>query len=249
MRRITGAVISIGFVAAVMLGFVCLTDAPAFKQVENNFMKIRSELFDLSFEVGQLRELNRSLDLSVLDSCGVITNGQGHGSCVAIRPNLILTAGHCIGINGAWIEIGGKRYEILSSWRDSESDVGFFRIDGVVPFLSLGEDPEILDPVYIVGAPRSIGFFGVSKGVVTKTNIVDWSNEEVNWNGNFVCDAMTYFGCSGGPTLNPHGLIVGIYVGLFLNGDNFSVCVPVSRIKKSLIAYEANTEELDNALP
>ena len=180
----------------------------------------------------------RGFDLSALDSCGIITDGQGHGSCVVVRPNLILTAGHCIGYPNSHILIKGQKYPTLNKWRSNKCDVGFVVVDANLPYLDLGLDPVILQDIYLVGTPRDISFESViTKGVVSKISIV-YADSEVNLEGDFICDAMAWCGGSGGPVLDINGRILGIYIGRFQGQDNFSVCVPVSQIKKALDEYD-----------
>lgn len=183
-------------------------------------------------------------NLSVLDSIGVITNGHRHGSCVAVDPNLILTAGHCIrDLRDAWIEIGGVKHEIKSKWRSSQYDMGFVVIDANLPYLKLGYVPELLQEVYMVGTPHNTIFVNtITKGVVCKLDIEDTSLD-INWSGNFICDAMGWCGVSGGPVLSKYGYILGIYVGLNKNVDNFSVCEPVTHIREALVEYEKSCQK------
>ena len=42
-------------------------------------------------------------DVSVLDACVIVTDGTGHGSGVAVAPDLILTAKHCIDSNDLYV--------------------------------------------------------------------------------------------------------------------------------------------------
>lgn len=176
------------------------------------------------------------LDLFVLDSCGIITNGYGHGSCVMISPNLVLTAGHCIDKANTWIEIGEIKYDIKSKskWKSKKSDVGFVIIDSNLPYLTLGNDPVIQDEIYIVGTSFDVAFLNkVSKGFVCKTNL-NYTQVNLDWTDNFICDALAGGGNSGGPVLDINGKIVGIYVGFWQYAENFGVCVPVSKIKEAL---------------
>ncbi len=183
------------------------------------------------------------VDTAVLDSCGIITNGFGHGSVVAIGPNLLLTAGHCLDIEGAWVEIQGVRYDITEVWASEDCDVGFVRIDGELPYVGFGETPNILDKVYLVGAPHNTAFVNtITKGQVCKVDLV-YFDRVVDWTRNFVCDAMAWQGVSGGPVFNVKGQIVGIYVGLFSNVDNFSVCVPIEVIRTALAEYDAQNHQ------
>ena len=180
-----------------------------------------------------LEELYKEFDLSVLDSCGVITDGTGHGSCVAIGPDLILTAGHCLGHEGSWIEIGGRKYEIVEEWKSDRFDVGFVRVSGKLSFVELGLMPQILDAVYVVGAPSNSAFVNtVSKGVVTKLGLNWYKHKNA-----LVVDAANYFGNSGGPIFDKSGKVIGILVAGPDRTDSIGVCVPVCQIRSALRTY------------
>ena len=175
--------------------------------------------------------------LPVLDSCGIITDGQGHGSCVAIGPDILLTAAHCLEHVGLWVEVAGHRYEVVEQYTSKIYDVGFVRIDGILHYVELGKMPQLLDKVYIVGTPREIVFLNlITSGIICKLGI-QYSNSTVNWVGDFICDAAAWCGMSGGPVLNEQWQLVGMYVGLFYDVDNFSVCVPVTQVRAALDEY------------
>lgn len=181
-----------------------------------------------------IRELTQQFDLSVLDACGIITDGYGHGSCVAIGEDLVLTAGHCLKHEGLWVEINGRKFDILEQWQSEKYDVGFVRIDGKVSFVELGLMPEVLEEIYVVGAPASPDFVtNISKGVVTKIGLDWWEYENA-----VVTDAAGWYGNSGGPVFSKDGKIVAILVaGPESELDNVNVCVPVCQIRSALRTY------------
>ena len=181
-----------------------------------------------------IAELQKKFDLSVLESCGIIANRYGHGSCVAIGTDLVLTARHCLGHEGSWVEISGRKFDILEQWRSEKYDVGFVRIKGKVPFVELGLTPALLEEVYAVGAPASPDFVtNISKGIVTKIKL-DWAE----YLSAFVIDATGWYGNSGGPIFNEDGEVAGILVaGPGGEMDNVNVCVPVCQIRSALRTY------------
>jgi len=182
--------------------------------------------------------LQNSFDISVLDACVIVTDGAGHGSGVAIAPDLILTAKHCIDFNDLYVvDSSGEEYAVIDSWCSDEYDIGFLRIDGVLPCLSLGNMPNLLDPVYAIGTPLEQCFVNnVTIGVVTKLN-VDWAH----WIGGIIVNVAAYPGNSGGALLNSNFEIVGITVGchnrLYGGGDNLWLCESVTHIREALEEY------------
>jgi serine protease Do len=183
----------------------------------------------------KIGQIEWKFNLEVLKSCGIITNGRGFGSCVAIRSDLILTAGHCIGLPDSYVEIGGVQYEILDEWKSDKYDVGFVRIKGCVPSVVFGDVPELTAEVYLVGCPYSRYFENsITKGIVSALdrNIEDWKPL-------IQVDAEGAAGSSGSPLLNREGEILGICVAGPLDGGGVTLCVPVTHILEALVDYDA----------
>jgi S1-C subfamily serine protease len=171
-----------------------------------------------------------------LASCGVVTDGNGWGSVVAIGPDLLLTAGHCIGHPDTYVEIQGKRYEILDQWRSEDSDVGFIRVDGALPYLEFGTMPSLLDTVYLVGSP----YDQVLVNTVTKGIVSGFDRAIYDWEHLIQTDAEAAPGSSGGPLFDIHGRIIGICVAGPNPGGGVTLCVPVSDILVALEVYCAS---------
>ena len=172
-------------------------------------------------------------DVSVLDACVIVTDGYGHGSGVAVAPDLILTAKHCIDSNDLYVvDSSGEEYAVIDSWCSDEYDVGFLRIDGVLPCLSLGNMPDLLDEIYLVGAPSYMTLFpNVSKGVVTCLGV-----DFYIWEDTIVVDATGWFGNSGGPLFNADWQIIGICVGV-ISTDSIVICESVTHSREALEEY------------
>jgi len=176
-----------------------------------------------------------SFPLKVLNSCGIITDGYGHGSCVAIGPNLILTAGHCLNQEEIWIEINGIKYEVLETWKSEDYDVGFVIIDGEVPYLQLGQMPELLDDIYLIGSPYDISFINtITKGIVSSFNRNVYDRIDL-----IQVDAEAAPGSSGCPLFNLDGMIIGICVAGPNPGGGVTLCVSVNHILEVLEEYNA----------
>ena len=210
-------------------------------QIKDNWdclvTQINGNYFDTKEDIDALRKFatHDILGLSVLDSCGIITNGQGHGSCVAIRPNLMLTAGHCIGIDGTWIEVDGQQYRILKQWKSEQYDVGFIEIDGELPFVELaGRNPELLDEVFLIGSPYSVLF----ERTITQGIISHLERHIYNKVGLIQTDAEGAPGSSGCPLFNLNGEIIGICVAGPNPGGGVVLCEPVEHIRLALEEYD-----------
>lgn len=179
-----------------------------------------------------------TLDLSILDSCGIITVGYGHGSCVAIEPNLVMTAGHCIGWDGAWVEIQSVRYEIVEEYSSETYDVGFVRIDGTLPYVELGQTLELLDEVYLLGSPYEQNLVNtINKGIISHLNRdKDCCEKHKNL---IQTDAESAPGSSGSPLFNVSGQVIGICVIGPIIGGGVTLCVSVVDIRVALEEYNA----------
>jgi len=189
--------------------------------------------------------LNQKLDLGVLDSCGIVKSIRRTGSYIVIRPNIIMTAGHCIDADTIWIvDNKGIRHEVTSVWKSKEYDIAFLVVDANLPVLPLGDMPSLLDDIYVVGSPLT-DVYGhemkwinnITKGIVSKLN-VDW----VMWKDGIIVDAAAYPGNSGGPLLSSKSEIIGIMVGSHNRqsegGDNLWLAEPVSHIKEALREFD-----------
>lgn len=173
--------------------------------------------------------------VAVLDSCGIVTNRQSYGSIVAIGPDLLLTAGHCIDYPGGWVEIRGVRYEIVEQWVSEGYDIGFIRIDGVLPYIELGEMPSLLDEVYLVGSPYAPSLVNsIMKGIISHLDRDIWQ-----WEDLIQTDAEGAPGSSGGPLFDISGQVVGICVTGIVPGGGITLCVPVTDIRVALREYDA----------
>jgi len=190
----------------------------------------------------QLPEYSNPFPTEVLKYCGIITDGHGCGSVVVIGPDLLLTAGHCIGYPDMYVEINGQRYEIVEDWADPEEDVGFLRIDPngalLVP-IQLGPMPELLDTVYLVGSPYGPDFANtITKGVVSHLDRDIYGRDDL-----VQTDAEGAPGSSGGPLFDEQGRIVGICVIGPNPGGGVTLCEPVIDIRAALGRFQHRPEK------
>lgn len=180
-----------------------------------------------------LEELYKEFDLNVLDACGIITDGFGHGSCVAIDEDLILTAGHCLDHGELWVEINERKFDILEQWTSEKYDIGFVRIDGKVPFVRLATSFGLLDEVYLIGAPYDTKLRNsITKGIVSAFGRNMYGRECL-----IQVDAEGAPGSSGCPLLNIDGEIIGICVAGPNPGGGVTLCIPVWQVRSALRTY------------
>lgn len=173
------------------------------------------------------------VDLQVLNSCGIITDGYEHGSVVMVSADVAITAAHCLNRREQWLCIRGHRYSILEEWISEKYDIGFIQIKGSLPYIKFGHMPKLLNIAYVVGSPTDMAFINtISKGVITKLDL-DWQE----WEDVFMCDAMSAPGNSGGAVLNETGELIGILVAGPPGYDDMSVCEPIEHIVLSWKEY------------
>jgi len=222
MRKIVVNIIMIG----MLIGMFSLYRTTQLQQYQiNGIMDISNEIFtDIYYN------LNKNLDISVLQSIGVICNDSCGGACVVIDDNLILTAGHCVDIPDTWVEINGKVYEVVEKYRSTKYDIGFVRIKGRVHHLELGDMPKVLDTVWLIGSPYGYEF----KETITKGIISHLDRDISSWKELIQTDAEGAHGSSGGPLLDINGNILGICVTGANPGGGVILCEPITHIKECL---------------
>lgn len=234
--------------------FACVTDLKSqVDSLRNAGSDVANDVFDINESMRKLalaldsgeeyaienRErisalVPRRFNLAVLDSCGVITDGYGHGSAVAIAPDLVLTAGHCIGYPDSKIIVQGVAYPILEEWADSVYDIGIVRVDGNLPPCEFGDMPALLDEVYLVGSPYDVLLANtITRGIISNLDRDIYGRED-----QIQTDAEGAPGSSGCPLFDVDGRILGICVAGPQPGGGVSLCVSVDDIKAALTEYK-----------
>lgn len=174
--------------------------------------------------------------LNALDSTGIVLGyGSGFGSVSAIEPNVVLTAGHCIGL-GDTVVIDGQGYYIEDQWSDPVYDVGFIVIeDANLPTLEFGEFPILLEEVYIIGCPFTPELINsITEGLVSHLDRDIWTYTDA-----IQVSAFSAGGNSGSPVLDEEGKIIGILVaGPNHSGDCIGICEPVNHILEALDRWD-----------
>ncbi|MHC4867693.1 MAG: S1C family serine protease [Planctomycetota bacterium] len=193
--------------------------------------------------------------LTSLSSCGIIRGERGHGSCVVIAPDLLLTAGHCVKRPLLHAEIDEQIYEVVEQWGDDEYDVGFVRVDCNVPLrpvpLNLGSRLAPLDSVYLISSPyRPELCQSITAGIVSHTDRTCPEPGCFLHRHLIQTDAEAAPGSSGGPLLDTDGNIVGICVEGEVPGGGAIFCVPAAHIHEALRRFKTSEGGLDpNAVP
>lgn len=172
---------------------------------------------------------------SATQSVVLVLTEQGFGSGVVIRPGVVLTAKHVARQGVTEIEANdGTRYTPTRTVLDPDSDLALVYVDGMagVPAVDIDATPlEVGDQVVLVGAPGGLFLKNcVLPGTVVKVN-VRYVTEDIDYSGNDVLDAHSFFGCSGGPIFDLRGRLRGILTsGL----GNLCGAVPIAELDVDL---------------
>ncbi len=100
-------------------------------------------------------------------------------------------------------------------------DPSFF--DGVVP-MSLGELPSLQDAVTVIGFPKGGDKLSITKGVVSRIEVVPYTQSNKSLLGGQI-DAAINPGNSGGPVLQD-GKLVGVAMQVMGNSQNIGYMIP-----------------------
>ena len=153
------------------------------------------------------------------------------GSGFFVKAGVIATNYHVIdGASFGFAKIVGKdtEHELLNVVAlNQRMDLALVRVsDTNVPFLSLGSNRKLTvgQKLYAIGNPQGLeGTF--SEGIVSSIREV----------GNDYFIQMTTPispGSSGGPVLDERGLVVGVSVATFQNGQNLNFAIPVTYLNQ-----------------
>lgn len=164
---------------------------------------------------------------------------QGHNhaggslcSAVAISPNEVLTAGHCVeGTTKGFVKLGdGKSYPATIEGLNTAQDLALLRIDGKMKhWADLGQLPRIGDKVYGVNFEMGLAYT-YTEGVVENVAYVDEGDPSPTILSSF--NVMP--GASGSGLFDNRGKLVGITVAAVGSG---SCAVNTNVLKEFLQAY------------
>lgn len=144
-----------------------------------------------------------------------------------VREDLVVTNFHAVreGVQGHVKLVGSRGTYVIAgvASMDQGKDLAVLRVTGTkAPSLRLGSDRDVRvgDRIYAVGNPMGLeGTF--SDGIVSAIR-------NVGARRLLQITAPISPGSSGGPVLNESGLVIGIAVGTFAEGQNLNFAIPVA---------------------
>ena len=163
-----------------------------------------------------------------VNSTVTIETEIGQGSGFFVGANLIATNYHVVeGANEAfcYTNSSAAKYEIEGYVAvDKEVDLIILKVKGVnKPAIKMSTStPTPGQKVYVLGSPKGLEAT-ISEGIVS--GLRDWDGTKL-----IQISAPISHGSSGGPVLNANGLLVGIAVGAFEDGQNLNFAIPKSNL-------------------
>ena len=163
-----------------------------------------------------------------VNSTVTIETETGQGSGFFVGPNLIATNYHVIeGASEAfcYTNSSASKYEIEGYVAvDKEVDLVILKVKGVnKPAIKMSTStPTPGQKVYVLGSPKGLPAT-ITDGIVS--GLRDWDGTKL-----IQISAPISHGSSGGAVLNANGLLVGIAVGAFEDGQNLNFAIPKSNL-------------------
>ena len=158
----------------------------------------------------------------------VITNGNGQGSGVIIRPNIVATNCHVVDEGGtiAVYKSDNRRADtdiaFFATIRHSDTDKDFCLLDvdglwGIPATVRKYDTLKIGETVYALGAPKGLDL-SISSGLVSQLRSIDGKRY-------IQTDAATSPGSSGGGLFDATGALVGITTKI-IPGEGIGFAIP-----------------------
>jgi len=163
-----------------------------------------------------------------VNSTVTIETEIGQGSGFFVGPNLIATNYHVIeGASEAfcYTNSSASKYEIEGFVAvDKKVDLVILKVKGLnKPAIKMATStPTPGQKVYVLGSPKGLPAT-ITDGIVS--GLRDWDGTKL-----IQISAPISHGSSGGPVLNANGLLVGIAVGAFEDGQNLNFAIPKSNL-------------------
>ena len=172
----------------------------------------------------------------------VVGKFDSYGSGFAIEPNLIVTAGHCVGMDVSHVEaLDGTWHPVVQSWRDDLYDVGFLRVLGSFTPVSVGLTLDVLDEVFLLSC-----IHGKEYDNSITVGRISYIGRDVHvWTGSLQIDIVGGPGSSGGLLIDSRLRMVGMCVGGDSSVPGVVFFEPVSHILEAYEEYKDATCKVD----
>ena len=162
------------------------------------------------------------------------------GTGFFVTPNLIATAGHIVK-NTESFEVmfqDGTRAkaDFVHMENINRCDVGFIKLRSEHrkkrPYFNLDNEIEIGESLIILGY-----LWGLNNVVTLTQGVVSLIGRSVPYFGTkliILTDTAAWYGNSGSPVIDMDGECIGIYVGLKVGYDNFSIVTPARIVELAM---------------
>ena len=198
--------------------------------------------------MGDFRDVYRQVSRSVF----LIETPDGRGSGWLIDSRLLLTANHLVAGHEEVVvrQAISDPFSATVLGRDSLRDLALLEFDEVVGiFHGIAGEPRTLKLGEISGKDITLPLLtlGYSTGGVREDGTVGRAQANVGilsqiakgpWGDILILDAPIDPGDSGGPVLNPDGLVVGIVIGTQKRAKGAAFALNVSEIRAALPALK-----------
>ena len=198
-------------------------------------------------DAAEIAEIGRASNVGIMIySSGIQTSASGQGSGIVMGADskgdytYIITCAHVISDKGVSIKVQteeGKTYDAELVGYDQKTDVGVIKVkstDLTPAVFGNSDELSVGDPVYAVGNPGGVEFFGsFTAGRVSAINRP--ISSEIGYTMKCIQhDAAINPGNSGGMLLNQYGQVVGInsqkIVSANYEGMNFSIPITSAKV-------------------
>ena len=175
-----------------------------------------------------------SVPVDPIASCVLVYNAESRGSGCIVGMNCVLTARHVADQPDLVVRtFDGDEHRVVWVQKDPDSDLALLYVEGRFderPLLFDRRPLTVREEITVIGTPQEQTLQGcVLTGRVVK---VDWVCPDYGYNIGAinldVLDCHAAPGCSGGPVLDRHGHVRGVFIiGI---GYNLGAAVPVEEL-------------------
>ncbi len=197
--------------------------------------------------VSEIAELGRASNVGILIYSSVTSasaSGQGSGIVMGLdstgKYTYIITCAHVIDDDGVMIKVQneeGNTYDAEMVGYDKKTDIGVVKVkstDFTPAVFGNSDELKVGDPVYAVGNPGGVEFFG--SFTAGRISAIDRPiSSEIGYTMKCIQhDAAINPGNSGGMLLNQYGQVIGInsqkIVTVSYEGMNFSIPITSAKV-------------------